>query len=588
MKWSPLVCCIFLLAATSQGAAPEKAAPLSALAKMPIKEVTVFKDGHAFVLQSGRMPTDGAGNVVMDYLPAPVLGTFWPYSSEKDAKLSSVTASQHRVEVERTALTARELLEASPGVEVMIEEVGGRRYLARVVGVPQRSGEEARATSPPNSPDKLPEKGNVILLKTDEGTSVVALDRILGVTFKGDYKKTLAQEEFRNLLTLKLGWPDAKPRKSADVGMIYLQKGIRWIPSYKVTIDGDGKAVVGLQATLINELADLDDVTVNLVVGVPSFAFQETLDPIALQQTLAQLSPYFQATTQTSNGFSNSIMTQQMARSTERMAGMARPGGDPAPADLGPEVAGSDHNEDLFVFTVKHVSLKKGQRLAVRVSENTLGYKDVFTLDVPFAPPPEMGSHVQNPQQAALARLARTPKVQHKIRLTNVGTSPLTTAPALILNGDRAVAQGMMTFTAPGAVVDLSLTTAPDIAVTKSDKETRRTPNAAEWNGSHFGRIDLAGAIHLTNQRNRPVDLEVTRYVLGNIGNVEAGGVGEMINVFENGEFRAGGGFPEWWSGYGWPVWWTRFNGIGRITWTLTLAPQKSADLPYTWNYFWQ
>jgi hypothetical protein len=590
MRWS-LMLLIVSLAATAQGAPFQKAAPLSALAKMPIKEITVFKDGHAFVLHSGRMPTDDAGNVLMDYLPTPVLGTFWPYLSEKDAKLSAVTASQHRVEVPRTALSVRELMEANPGAEVFVEEVGGKKYLARIVGVPERSGEESQATSPPNSPEKLPEKGNVILLKTDEGTAVVAFERILGVTFKGEYKKSLAQEEFRNLLTLKLGWPDQKPRKQADVGMLYLQKGIRWIPSYKISIDGKGEALVQLQATLINEMADLDDVTVNLVIGVPTFAFQETLDPIGLQQTMAQLSPYFQSNSQTSNAFSNSIMTQQMARSSERMAGMGGMGGPGAgapPADLGPEVSGSDRSEDLFIFTVKHVSLKKGQRLAVRVTENTLKYKDAFTLEVPFAPPPEMRMHVQNPQQAALARLANSPKVQHKIRLTNLGNSPLTTAPALILSGDRVLAQGMMTYAAPGAVVDLALTTAPDIAVTKTDKEIKRTPHAGEWNGNRFGKIDLEGSIHLMNHRNQPVDLEVTRYVLGNVGRAGEGGVAEMINVFENGDFQSGGGYPQWWYGYGWPAWWSHFNGIGRITWKLTLPPQKGTDLSYTWNYYWQ
>lgn len=44
----------------------------SALQKMPIKELTVFKDGHAFVLHEGAMPTDKSGNVLLDYLPTPV------------------------------------------------------------------------------------------------------------------------------------------------------------------------------------------------------------------------------------------------------------------------------------------------------------------------------------------------------------------------------------------------------------------------------------------------------------------------------------------------------------------------------------
>ena len=55
---------------------------------MPVREVTVFKDGHALMLHQGKMPVEGSGDVLMDYLPAPVLGTFWPYSADKDAKLT--------------------------------------------------------------------------------------------------------------------------------------------------------------------------------------------------------------------------------------------------------------------------------------------------------------------------------------------------------------------------------------------------------------------------------------------------------------------------------------------------------------------
>src|SRR5579864_7381292 len=93
-------------------AAAEPAAPASALARMPVREVTVFKDGHSFVLHQGPMPTDPSGNVLLDYLPDPVLGTFWPYSSEKTARLTAVVASQRRLLVQRTALTLLELMQA--------------------------------------------------------------------------------------------------------------------------------------------------------------------------------------------------------------------------------------------------------------------------------------------------------------------------------------------------------------------------------------------------------------------------------------------------------------------------------------------
>src|SRR5262245_22929139 len=83
-------------AAAEPNAAAEPAAPLSALARMPVKEVTVFKDGHAYVVHEGAMPTDN-GNVLLDLLPNPVLGTFWPYSMDKNATLHSVTAGRRRV-----------------------------------------------------------------------------------------------------------------------------------------------------------------------------------------------------------------------------------------------------------------------------------------------------------------------------------------------------------------------------------------------------------------------------------------------------------------------------------------------------------
>src|SRR5437660_20086 len=108
-------------------AAAEKAEPLTTFAQLPIKELTVFKDGHAFVAHEGRLPTDDQGNVKMDYLPSPVIGTFWPYAAEPQARLGSVISSRKRLLVERTSLTMRELLEANIGASVVIAE-GGTNY----------------------------------------------------------------------------------------------------------------------------------------------------------------------------------------------------------------------------------------------------------------------------------------------------------------------------------------------------------------------------------------------------------------------------------------------------------------------------
>lgn len=571
----------------------EEAAPLGALTTMPVKEVTVFKDGHAFLLHQGRMPTDPAGNVLLDCLPAPVLGTFWPYSAEKDVSLSSVVAGQRRVLVQRTALTIQELIEGNVGAAIMVTEMPtGRetesiRYPATILGITVRSSEEREATSPPPVADLLPEKGSVVLLRTADGTKAVQLGRIADVTFTRAPPKALtASEEFRNLLTMKLNWNGAKPKKDADVGLMYVQRGIRWIPHYKVTIDGSGKAVVKLQATLLNELADLDDVTCHLVIGVPTFQFKDMVDPISLQHAVAQLSQYFRESDPTAGQYqmlSNAMMTQ-----SARMGEYRRTSAQPPPSDLGPDVGGADQSEDLFLFTVKHVSLRRGQRMVLPVAEFTVSYTDVYTLDLPIAPPMDVWRNFNSNQHSELARLLNAPKVMHKLRIENKSKYPVTTAPALIVRDDRVLSQGMTTYTAIGGTLDLPLTAAVDVQVRKSENETKRTPNAMVWNGDRFARVDLTGTVSLTNYRKEPVLLEVVRHVLGEADKASGDGKIAAINASEDESFMSSGSDrSSWWSWYSWPYWWNRVNSVGRITWNVKLDAGAKTDLAYDWHYFW-
>jgi hypothetical protein len=585
MKLVHIVACATLLAGAASLAA-QTPAPLAALARMPVKEVTIFKDGHAFVLHEGALPTDTAGNVLMDYLPSPVLGTFWPYSSTTDAKLVGVVAGQRRVLVEQTALSLMELLDGNAGAEVTITEkaIGPNRepvrYPCTIVGIPERSSEELATTGLPNAAPRVPEKGSILLVRTTDGVKAVAVDNIQDVTFKTPPRSKLSHEEFRNLLTLKLDWGTRRPSPTAQVGLVYLQRGLRWIPGYKVTLDGNGNAAVKLQATLLDELADIDDVTANLVIGVPSFAFKDTVDPIALQQSVAQLSPYFQ------QGDRMQMLSNAIATQTARM-GTGPASSAPEAPGLGPDIPESTRNEDLFVFTVRHLTMKKSERLVAPVADYTIPYADVFTLDLPFAPPAEVRGNLNTEQQAEMARLLGAPTVAHMVRFTNKGSYPLTTAPALVVRDNRVLAQGLMTYTTVNATSDLEIGKAVDIQVTKSDAETARVPNAVRWQGADYGRVDLAGTIKLTNRRDKAVDVEVTRHVLGNVIAADNGGVVVKVNVLEDGGSIAAGP-PIWWRWYSWPDWWAHFNGVGRITWKFRIEAGKSADLGYTWHYFWR
>ncbi len=569
-----------LLALTSVSAFAEGFAE-DALAKMPVKEITVFKDGHVLMLHEGKMPVDASGNVVLDELPSPVLGTFWPYSADPNVKLTAVTAGQRKVRVNHTPMSLPELVRANIGARVLVK--ANEDYEGTIVEVLDRdhaAAEQAEGTPVPMTPDQ-----QLLLLKIGTGTKVIPLNQISSLLLETpDYKTTLVNEELKNLLTMKLQWPNGKPGTEADVGMMYLQKGIRWIPNYKVTIDGKGQAMFQLQATLINEMTDLKDVTANLVVGVPSFAFAKELDPMGLQKTLAQLSPYFQPNAPSGYAMSNAIMSQEAQMRADA------PAPESAAGVPDPEVGGSSKHEDLFIFTVNHLTLKKGDRMVVPIASYAVPYTDVYTLDIPFTPPPEIWRSFAAQQQTEVARLYRAPKVTHTLRISNTSDFPITTAPALLMEDGRVLAQSMAEYTPKGGTLDLALTTAVDVVVKKSDHEVKRGVNAVKWEGEDYARIDLQGSITLTNRRGGPVALEVKRSILGEVDSADNGGATDMLNLFEDNSFLPAGeeGQPSWWGWYSWPGWWSHFNGVGQVSWKTTLEAGKEVTLGYTWHYFWR
>jgi hypothetical protein len=226
----------------------------------------------------------------------------------------------------------------------------------------------------------------------------------------------------------------------------------------------------------------------------------------------------------------------------------------------------------------------------VPVAEFTVHYRDIYVLDLPYAPPVDVWQQFNNQQQSELAQLLSAPKVMHKIRLKNDSDSPFTTAPVLIVSDNQVLGQGLMTYTPKGGSSDLAVTTAVDIQVKKSDNETQRTPNANTWGKYSYVRVDLSGTVMLTNYRNQAVDLEVVRHVLGNITEAGQDGKIEMVNVLEDSSYMptSGNTQPSWWKWWNWPDWWSHFNGVGRITWKQKLEAGKSIELKYAWHYYWR
>ncbi len=559
---------VALLAGCSLPASsPPAQGPSPRTGDLAVREVSVFKDGHAFVLREGTPTPDAQGRIVLDRLPEPVLGTFWPYA--EGAELVSVTAARERVASEETALDLKQLLRANAGKEVALFDVGGERIEGRLVGLTRREADEVERLEPSGGRPRLPVEGSLVLVATTTGTRALPIERVRDVEIQGELAARVRGEVLEERLTLRLEGANGPTR----VGVAYVQRGLRWIPAYRIELDGAGRAAVRLEATLVNDLIDLEDATVHLVIGAPRFEFAGQVDPIALREVAVELAAGVQAGDRF-RSLSNAMMTQAALSYVQE---------DPA-ASAAPEVGGGESNEDLFVFSVRHVTLGRGERMVLPLWVGELPYRDVHVLEVPFAPPPEIRQQFAGHEATELERMLAAPKVIHTLRITNGSSAPLTTAPALVLSRGQVLAQGLVTYTPVGAATDVAINPAVDVRLEITEEQVGQIPDAMKWHGDSYARTDIAGSIVLTNSKREAIEVEVERRVLGLVDEAGQEGVAQQDGLSE----LAWDDLPGWWAWYSWPWWWYRWNGLGRFTWSAHLEPGQELELAAKWHYFWR
>lgn len=561
------ICRLVIVVALGFAAPRGGAEPSPAL---PVREITAFKDGHALVLRSGAVDVDERGDATLADLPRPVLGTFWARANQANARLASVTAERIPGEATRPATSVEGLLRANVGRQISY-----------------RTGDEARTgTIVDVIGDPAPAARPLALIRADDGVAALPIAGLRDVRFiDGPPALELTGSIERERMTLDLDW-DGRAGGSAEIALMYLQRGLRWIPSYRITMLDGGRARVELQATVVNELTDLDDVIMHFAVGVPKFAFAHTPDPMALREQLDSLGLYFRRATegQTGGMLSNAIMAQRARMSEHRTPGAgAAQSQPPAPA-----LDGAERAEDLYVFSVRNVSLAKGARMVLQLASYDVPFESVYRLDLPAGPPVQALRRLNSEEQRRIAEQLERPVVRHVLRLRNQNPHghPITTAPALVIRHGRALAQGLIGYASPGATVDLEVGAAVDIGVETREVEDRRVPNALRWDDDDYMRVDIAFGAEITNRKPEPVRIEVRKLAFGLPDQAGQGGEASALSVFAADVAWAYRHTP-WWRHYSWPYYWHRLNGAAQFRWTIDLEPGAATTLEASWHYFW-
>ncbi len=481
-----------------------------------IKRVAVFKNGYAFTYREAETITNN-GWAYTAKPPIGVLGTVWGYSTTPNIKVNQLLASEVISSTTERVSNLTEFLIANEGARIRIEIASSEAKVKVYEGVyeiispfrnfksmPVNSGEQSYLTNELS-----------IAIKTETGVLVFTANRMESVEVIGQPKWSKPKTEKEIRLGIKT--EGAANGQKVNLGIAALERGIRWIPAYRVEVKGDPikEAKLELEANVINELADLNNSEINFVVGVPHFLFQDTASPLSINTAFAGVSSNFGRDRR--NDYSNAMQSQVSNQSSNEVTI-----DDPSPTSAEEEKTTSFSAEQLYLYQTNQLNLKKGERATMRLFSLTVPCSEVFEWtinDVKDAQTRYMNSNYssQNEQINSLQDLST--KIWYALKLKNTTGMPWTTAPAISFREWKPLGQDMLKFTAIGGEEVLRVTPATEVIGTHKLEEKSRLSEKLRWNGSdyEFDLVTVEGTIKLRNVKKTPIELVLTRNLIGEV-----------------------------------------------------------------------
>jgi len=566
------------------------------------ERVFVFKDGYFLVVKSGTVTTNADGQAFTYEVPdSAVLGSFWTTSSDGTIHSMKAGWAEEKTEKFRTVPCKNtiQVIRANEGKECSFLTRDDTR-LSGVIGQALLSELEVAepvdhlATHRPSGlASPVPTKssfvtslvGDQFVLKTEDGDVLVKANEVRQLMIK-DMVTTIDQNINENRRRKKLTIKFKEANRKVQVTMIYFRPGFRWIPSYRINlsqavaeVDEESKKESGsshvnqkklaniiMQGELINEAEDLIDMPIDVVVGVPNFRFKNTPSPMVLESVminaLAGASPQLNNLQNGNIQFSNAVYSQASSDVQSGRAG----GGAAGSSVVMPEGLTGEGGNDLFVYHLPKMTLKKGERAMVPIMEAEIPYRDVYTWEAQVK---HNGSYTEPGGVAASPLRLSENKVWRQVDLINDTKIPWTTGAAMFVDGYQPVAQELLTYTSPGSICRVPVTVSVDMRGRIVDSETDRKPRHMNVNGHNYARINGEKELELANNKLEAVPVEIT---------LTFGGRADSAN--NEGEIRVGSYSQTDWenhSGY------NMINNSSTVSWTTSIEPGQcfNADVVY-------
>lgn len=475
--------------------------------------VSMFKNGLAMMTTRAQVPgVPGAGTYQVA-MPEARYGSLWLNWGE-GLKLEKIVSTEAKRTEHRNVLTVKEILEANVGKTFLIPGKEEWRTVT-LLSMPTVEASDEISTTP--SPDyhqgyggpatSSPFEKQLLVLKTEQGIEARHANSISTVRFENeqDMQTTIEHTVVEPVLRF-----DAVSAEDTDgqVELNYLAQGIAWSPSYVVELLDDESVRVACKAVIVNDLADLNGVDVELIAGYPNIQFAST--PSAMGRT--PLNQLLQLLMQSGQNRGHDVMSNRMV--TQQMRSYGGASADFS-APLPTEPVAGEGAEDLYFYQIPDVTLAKGER----------GYFPLLSADVPACPHvytweiadyvDQNGRYNSQPEEAPQV-------VWHSIELTNTTEQPWTTAPAMTVKGGRVLGQDTMHFVPPGGSTLLRITQAISVDAQHNELEAERERNAGKFHGSTYDKVTIEGKLKITNHKAEPVTVRITKTLTGEVISADA------------------------------------------------------------------
>jgi len=220
--------------------------------------------------------------------------------------------------------------------------------------------------------------------------------------------------------------------------------------------------------------------------------------------------------------------------------------------------------EQLFLYKTDQINLKKGERASLRLFSLTVPATEVFEWTLNDSPQTQQSYLQYSGSSSAVLQQDLSTKIWSALRLKNQTGMPWTTAPAISFRDWKPIGQDMMSFTPIGSDNILRITPATEVIGSHTLEEKSREQTELRYGGSNytFDLITVEGKIKIRNIKKEPVELVITRNL-----------VGETLNATDNGKISREGLNLQ------------SINPNSVIKWNVTL-PNGEKEIRYTYKIY--